>query len=466
MAVLNRHGELVIAVTGVADLQGQGIAGEAELVLGEHDISGRDISLGYCGVVHLGLHSGDAADLCGDLLGVRIIRGIGACQGDDSDIVTQSLDLVIGQAGGHQELVAVQLKDVGLDLLQRNALRCAIDNRELGGVKLLHGVVGLLRTGDVARHRGVKAGGQRGGLADADADDLGSGAALQLGGKLELIAVGRDIEVLREGLVRLQAGKDRTLHIGCPQLSSSTGCIEIIFIAVGVSEIVLCVISSDSPGSIAPIGQGDCGGLLLAAAVLPGDRIIQGLADITDSQLAQSLGICSGSRGIDALHCGGGVHGHVIHLRTASQRTVQQLDAVEVGGVGDAVDLVLELLDLLLELGAVSAVLKGAVGGLLGQLVHAVEHVVDLGQGALGGLHQGDAVLGVVLGLVQAGDLGAHLLGDGEARGVVAGAVDLVAGGQLLQVLGQGGGVVGVVAVGVHRHDVMLDPHFDRFLSF
>ena len=91
---------------------------------------------------------------------------------------------------------------------------------------------------------------------------------------------------------------------------------------------------------------------------------------------------------------------------------------------------------------------------------------MDLGQGALGGLHQGDAVLGVVLGLVQAGDLGAHLLGDGEARGVVAGAVDLVAGGQLLQVLGQGGGVVGVVAVGVHRHDVMLDPHFDRFLSF
>ena len=91
---------------------------------------------------------------------------------------------------------------------------------------------------------------------------------------------------------------------------------------------------------------------------------------------------------------------------------------------------------------------------------------MDLGQGALGGLHQGDAVLGVVLGLVQAGDLGAHLLGDGQTGGVVTGAVDLVAGGQLLQVLGQGGGVVGIVAVGVHRHDVMLDPHFDRFLSF
>ena len=141
------------------------------------------------------------------------------------------------------------------------------------------------------------------------------------------------------------------------------------------------------------------------------------------------------------------------------QGAIQQLDAVEVGGVGDAVDFVAELYNLFLKLGAVGLVLKGAVGGLLGQLVHAVEHVVDLGEGALGGLHQGDTVLGVVLGLVQAGDLGAHLLGDGQTRGVVAGPVDLIAGRQLLQVLGQGAGVVGVVAVGVHRHDVVLNTH-------
>ena len=72
---------------------------------------------------------------------------------------------------------------------------------------------------------------------------------------------------------------------------------------------------------------------------------------------------------------------------------------VEVGGVGDAVDLRAELSDFLLKLLAVGAVLKGAVGGLLSQLIHAVEHVVDLGEGALGGLHQGDTVLGVVLGV-------------------------------------------------------------------
>ena len=39
------------------------------------------------------------------------------------------------------------------------------------------------------------------------------------------------------------------------------------------------------------------------------------------------------------------------------------------------------------------------------------------------------AVLDVLLGGVQAGDLGAHLLGNSQTGGVIAGAVDLVAGG-------------------------------------
>ena len=84
---------------------------------------------------------------------------------------------------------------------------------------------------------------------------------------------------------------------------------------------------------------------------------------------------------------------------------------------------------------------------------------MDLSQSALSGLHQRDAVLGVVLSLAQAGDLSTHLLADGQTSGVVTGAVDLVAGGQLLQVLGESGGVGGVVAVGVHRHNVVLDTH-------
>ena len=81
---------------------------------------------------------------------------------------------------------------------------------------------------------------------------------------------------------------------------------------------------------------------------------------------------------------------------------------------------------------------------------------MDFLQSALSGLHQRNAVLDILTGGLQAGDLGAHLLGNSQTGGVVTGAVDLVAGGQLLQVLAQSGGVV-VVAVGVHRHDVVLN---------
>ena len=89
---------------------------------------------------------------------------------------------------------------------------------------------------------------------------------------------------------------------------------------------------------------------------------------------------------------------------------------------------------------------------------------MDLGQSAFGGLHQGDTVLGVVLGFIQAGDLGAHLFADGQTGSVIACPVDLVAGRQLFQVLGQGRSVVGVVAVGVHRHNIVLNTHKKIFL--
>ena len=89
---------------------------------------------------------------------------------------------------------------------------------------------------------------------------------------------------------------------------------------------------------------------------------------------------------------------------------------------------------------------------------------MDFLQSALSGLHQRNAVLDTLAGGLQAGDLGAHLLGNSQTGGVVTGAVDLVAGGQLLQVLAQSGGVVVVVAVGVHRHDVVLNTHSSYLL--
>ena len=85
---------------------------------------------------------------------------------------------------------------------------------------------------------------------------------------------------------------------------------------------------------------------------------------------------------------------------------------------------------------------------------------MDLLHRSLSGLDQRSAILDVLLGGVQTGDLSTHLLRNGQTGGVVTGTVDLVAGGQLLQVLAQRGGVVVVVAVGVHRHDIVLNTHF------
>ena len=155
---------------------------------------------------------------------------------------------------------------------------------------------------------------------------------------------------------------------------------------------------------------------------------------------------------------GGGL-GEAERIGVQAQGAIEQLDAVEVGAVANTVDLAEQLVHFLLHLVAVGGVVVGAVGGLGGQLHHTVEHVVNLSQGTLGGLHQGDAVLGVLLGGLQASDLSTHLLRNGQTGGIVTGAVDLVAGGELLQVLLHGGHVVGVVAVGVHRHNVVLNTH-------
>ena len=89
---------------------------------------------------------------------------------------------------------------------------------------------------------------------------------------------------------------------------------------------------------------------------------------------------------------------------------------------------------------------------------------MHFGQGTFSGLHQRNAVLSILLSNVEARDLSTHLLGNGQTGGVVACAVDLVAGRQLLKVLGQCAGVVGVVAVGVHRHNVVLDSHTSYLL--
>ena len=159
---------------------------------------------------------------------------------------------------------------------------------------------------------------------------------------------------------------------------------------------------------------------------------------------------------IDALefsHGGGG------GTALGSQGAVQQLNPVEVVGVRDTVNFILQLVDFPLEAEPVHGIVVGAVGRLGGQVVHAVEHVLDFLNGAFGGLHQGDAVLDVFLGGVQARDLGAPLLGNSQASGGVASAVNFITGRQLLQVLRQGGGVRVVVAAGIYSYNIVLNTH-------
>jgi hypothetical protein len=89
---------------------------------------------------------------------------------------------------------------------------------------------------------------------------------------------------------------------------------------------------------------------------------------------------------------------------------------------------------------------------------------VDLGQRALGRLHQADGVLHVALRLLEAVDLAAKALADGEAGGVVRRAVDPVAGREALHrgtelVLGPR-----QVAVRVERLHVVLNAKGHRFI--
>jgi hypothetical protein len=85
---------------------------------------------------------------------------------------------------------------------------------------------------------------------------------------------------------------------------------------------------------------------------------------------------------------------------------------------------------------------RGAVGAFGGQVLHALQDVGDFAEGAFGGLHHRDAVLGVLLGHGHAAGLGIQTGGDLQAGGVVHGG-DAVAGAQA----GHGGGQ-GLLAVG------------------
>src|SRR5690606_37670558 len=101
------------------------------------------------------------------------------------------------------------------------------------------------------------------------------------------------------------------------------------------------------------------------------------------------------------------------------------------GGFGDTVQLGGQLAELGLHgLALVGAV--GTVGGLQGQLTHALQDAGGFAHGRFGGLRDGDTVVGVLHGNVQAVDLAGQTVGDLHASRVVLGTVDAHAAGQAL----------------------------------
>ena len=154
----------------------------------------------------------------------------------------------------------------------------------------------------------------------------------------------------------------------------------------------------------------------------------------------------------DGDHVGGGVGAD---REVGGEGAVEQRVAVELGLRGDVVELRRELGELAVEIAALG-VADRARDRLGRQRLHPDQDVGDLLSGTVGHLQHALAVAGVDLGLLESRDVGLELGADGERGGVVRGAHDPRARGQLGQrarglhvvgaqiaVRGGGGGVGG-----------------------
>ena len=150
---------------------------------------------------------------------------------------------------------------------------------------------------------------------------------------------------------------------------------------------------------------------------------------------------------------------------TTTERTFQQLGAVEGRGLGHTVHFITQLNQLRLQ-GFAVALAVGGVRGLHGQVTHTLQHVAHLAQRAFCRLCQRDAVVGIAGSHSQATHLGAHAFGDGQTGGIVLGAVDTQARRQALHGSGQRATRQTQVALGVDRSDVGVDGHGHDAIPF
>ena len=424
MHILNGHGQLVKGVAGIANLQGQALAGSLSAV--------------------------DLDSLLKVLNGFEIERSCLTSllyqRETSSPIMTNAEESVAGRSSGElRSHLCHVVRGVGIQVREIHHVRAGRASRCKGVgsaakgdcVAVLHHILSKIDIGAAQTFAAV----------ECTIYDIGRGKVVILAGH-SAGAGDRDghvaVHQIRRGRnsVGLYKGK-RAIALICDSKVLATN-LNLFTTSASVSigdRGKNCTCNSRScHGSSTSCGHG----CQSSAAHCNGDRIVSCKSKFQIVQVNVKAGLAGRSTGIlmqnrilaqDTAHIrqvGGKVSGEI---RADFHRAVQQLDAVEVGGVSDTVDFSQQLIHFLLEVVTVYLIVIGAVGGLAGQLHHTVEHIVDLSQSALSGLHQGDAVLGVLLSHVQTSNLGPHLLRDSQTSGIVTGAIDFVARGQLFKVL-------------------------------
>ena len=153
---------------------------------------------------------------------------------------------------------------------------------------------------------------------------------------------------------------------------------------------------------------------------------------------------------------------HFFAVMRAGKRTVEQLDAVEVRGVGDTGDFRRHLLVFGFNNQTLGRII-GAGCSLFRQFFHTDQLLVDDLERAVRGLDQGNTVIGVTDPLVKGADFRTHQFANGKTGGVIRCCFHTKAGRQLAGGIGKFT-VVGVeVTRGVHRHHVVVNDQRHNF---
>ena len=145
-------------------------------------------------------------------------------------------------------------------------------------------------------------------------------------------------------------------------------------------------------------------------------------------------------------------------IAVQSHGAIQQTCTVEVGRLGNSVNFVQQGIDLILE-SVAFCIGVSTVSRLGSQFYHTVKHIMYFVQVAFSGLDKGNAVLRVGGSGFKTGDLGLHLLADGQTGGVITGAVDSETRRQFFQRLRNCAVVHAQLPVSVERHCVSSYDH-------